>query len=34
MKSGEGFQRWDPEQQQALRARLLKHLQALEQQGI
>jgi 3-hydroxybutyryl-CoA dehydrogenase len=34
MKSGEGFQHWNPEQQTALRARVLKHLQALEQQGI
>jgi 3-hydroxybutyryl-CoA dehydrogenase len=34
MKSGEGFQRWSPEQQAALRARVLAHLQALEKQGI
>jgi len=34
MKSGEGFQRWTAEQQAALRARVLRHLQALEQQGI
>ena len=34
MKSGEGFQRWSVEQQAALRARVLKHLQALEQQGV
>jgi 3-hydroxybutyryl-CoA dehydrogenase len=34
MKSGEGFQRWSPEQQAALRARVLAHLQALEQRGI
>jgi 3-hydroxybutyryl-CoA dehydrogenase len=34
MKSGEGFQRWNAEQQAALRARVLKHLQALEQQGV
>jgi 3-hydroxybutyryl-CoA dehydrogenase len=34
MKSGEGFQRWNAEQQATLRARVLKHLQALEQQGI
>jgi 3-hydroxybutyryl-CoA dehydrogenase len=34
MKSGEGFQRWSPEQQAALRARLLAHLQALEKRGI
>jgi 3-hydroxybutyryl-CoA dehydrogenase len=34
MKAGEGFQRWSPEQQAALRARLFAHLQALEQRGI
>jgi 3-hydroxybutyryl-CoA dehydrogenase len=34
MKSGEGFQRWTPEQQAALRARVLAHLQSLNQQGI
>jgi 3-hydroxybutyryl-CoA dehydrogenase len=34
MKSGEGFQRWTIEQQAALRARVLSHLQQLEQQGI
>jgi 3-hydroxybutyryl-CoA dehydrogenase len=34
MKSGEGFQHWNPEQQAALRARVLKHLQALERQGV
>jgi 3-hydroxybutyryl-CoA dehydrogenase len=34
MKSGEGFQHWNAEQQAALRARVLKHLQALEQQGV
>jgi len=34
MKSGEGFQRWTPEQQAALRARVLAHLQNLDQQGI
>jgi 3-hydroxybutyryl-CoA dehydrogenase len=34
MKSGEGFQRWTAEQQAALRARVLKHLQALERQGL
>jgi 3-hydroxybutyryl-CoA dehydrogenase len=34
MKTGEGFQRWSPEQQAALRARVLAHLQALEQRGI
>jgi 3-hydroxybutyryl-CoA dehydrogenase len=28
MKSGEGFRRWTPEQQAALRARVLKHLKA------
>ena len=34
MKSGEGFQRWSSEQQAALRARVLTHLQNLEKQGI
>jgi 3-hydroxybutyryl-CoA dehydrogenase len=34
MKSGEGFQRWTTEQQAALRARVLAHLQNLEKQGI
>jgi 3-hydroxybutyryl-CoA dehydrogenase len=34
MKSGEGFQHWTAEQQSALRARVLRHLQALEQQGV
>jgi 3-hydroxybutyryl-CoA dehydrogenase len=34
MKSGEGFQRWTSEQQLALRARVLAHLQNLEKQGI
>jgi 3-hydroxybutyryl-CoA dehydrogenase len=34
MKSGEGFRCWTTEQQAALRARVLKHLQALEQQGV
>jgi 3-hydroxybutyryl-CoA dehydrogenase len=34
MKSGEGFQRWSADQQAALRARVLAHLQALDQQGI
>jgi 3-hydroxybutyryl-CoA dehydrogenase len=34
MKSGEGFQRWSTEQQAALRARVLAHLQSLEKQGI
>ena len=33
MKSGEGFQRWSPEQQAALRARVLEHLQALEREN-
>jgi 3-hydroxybutyryl-CoA dehydrogenase len=28
MKSGEGFRRWSPEQQAALRARVLQHLKA------
>jgi len=28
MKSGEGFRRWTPEQQQALRARVVSHLKA------
>ncbi|SLN51389.1 putative 3-hydroxybutyryl-CoA dehydrogenase [Aquimixticola soesokkakensis] len=30
MKSGEGFRRWTPEQAQATRARVAKHLQKLE----
>src|SRR5882757_8684552 len=34
MKSGEGFQRWTPEQQAALRARVLGYLKALDEQGI
>jgi 3-hydroxybutyryl-CoA dehydrogenase len=34
MKSGEGFRHWNAEQQAALRVRVLKHLQALEQQGV
>jgi 3-hydroxybutyryl-CoA dehydrogenase len=34
MKSGEGFQRWTSEQQAALRARVLTHLQNLDNQGI
>jgi 3-hydroxybutyryl-CoA dehydrogenase len=34
MKTGEGFQRWTPEQQAALRARVLDHLKALDAQGI
>ena len=29
MKSGEGFQRWNADEQQALRARVLKHLKAM-----
>jgi 3-hydroxybutyryl-CoA dehydrogenase len=34
MKSGEGFRHWTAEQQAELRARVLAHLQALNQQGI
>jgi 3-hydroxybutyryl-CoA dehydrogenase len=34
MKSGEGFQRWNSEQQAALRMRLLTHLQNLDNQGV
>jgi 3-hydroxybutyryl-CoA dehydrogenase len=34
MKSAEGFQRWSAEQQAALRARVLAHLQTLNEQGI
>lgn len=34
MKAGEGFQHWTSEQQAALRARVLAHLQNLEKQGI
>ncbi|HMK85618.1 MAG TPA: 3-hydroxyacyl-CoA dehydrogenase family protein [Steroidobacteraceae bacterium] len=34
MKSGEGFRRWTPEAQQALRRRVLEHLRALIEQGI
>jgi len=34
MKSGEGFQRWTADQQTALRARLLTHLQTLNERGI
>jgi 3-hydroxybutyryl-CoA dehydrogenase len=34
MKSGEGFRRWTAEQQAALRARVLAHLQNLEKNGI
>jgi 3-hydroxybutyryl-CoA dehydrogenase len=30
MKSGEGFRKWTPEQQAALRARVLKHLKAMD----
>jgi len=34
MKSGEGFQRWTPEQQADLRQRVLQYLKALDEQGI
>jgi len=34
MKSSQGFQRWTAEQQTALRARVLAHLQTLNEQGI
>ncbi len=34
MKSGEGFRRWSPEQQAAVRLRLLEHLKSLDHQGI
>ncbi len=34
MKSGEGFRRWTPEQQAALRKRVLDHLKALADQGL
>ena len=34
MKSGEGFRRWTPQQQQALRRRVANHLQYLLKQGI
>jgi 3-hydroxybutyryl-CoA dehydrogenase len=34
MKSGEGFQRWTPEQQAALRKRVLEHLKTLDANGI
>lgn len=34
MKTGEGFQKWTPEQQAIVRARLFAHLQLLEAQGI
>jgi 3-hydroxybutyryl-CoA dehydrogenase len=34
MKSGEGFRRWTPEQQAALRSRVLEHLKALDATGI
>jgi 3-hydroxybutyryl-CoA dehydrogenase len=34
MKSGEGFRKWTPEQQAALRKRVLDHLKALAHQGL
>ena len=34
MKVGEGFQRWSPAQQAALRRRVLDHLKALNEQGL
>jgi hypothetical protein len=34
MKCGEGFQHWTMEQQVELRKRVLKHLKALDEQGI
>jgi 3-hydroxybutyryl-CoA dehydrogenase len=34
MKSGEGFRAWTPEQQAALRARVLQHLRAARMSGI
>jgi 3-hydroxybutyryl-CoA dehydrogenase len=34
MKSGEGFRRWTPEAQQALRRRLMSYLRSLLKQGI
>jgi 3-hydroxybutyryl-CoA dehydrogenase len=34
MKSGEGFRRWTPEQQQTLRKRVFDHLRALLEKGI
>jgi len=34
MKSGEGFRRWTPEQQAALRKRVLEHLETLDANGI
>ncbi len=34
MKSGEGFRRWTPEQQAALRARVFEHLKSLDANGI
>lgn len=34
MKSGQGFQRWTPEQQTALRKRVLDYLKSLDERGI
>jgi len=34
MKSGEGFRSWTPEEQAALRRRVLAHLKSLKEQGI
>ena len=34
MKTGEGFQRWTPERQAALRKRVLDYLRALHEQGL
>lgn len=34
MKSGEGFQKWTPEQQAALRRQVLAHLKSLQDQGL
>jgi 3-hydroxybutyryl-CoA dehydrogenase len=34
MKTGEGFQRWTPERQAALRQRVLDYLRALNEQGL
>jgi 3-hydroxybutyryl-CoA dehydrogenase len=34
MKTGEGFQKWTPEEQAALRARVFAYLKSLEAQGI
>jgi 3-hydroxybutyryl-CoA dehydrogenase len=31
-KSGEGFRKWTPEQQQALRAKVLQHLKKAREQ--